>query len=436
MSKMKRFLLSFLMVFTLILMSGSSIVFATESTTQASTSENDVQPPAYDITIKIVPEKGWLVSTTKVKVKVVDNKNTGTFQLKKLEAKIGVNGSWQDITNDGYIEVAENCTVYAQATDSYGTVYSQMRYLDGYDTTPPTFNAAVNNGVLTVEAHDTESGVDCIYINGYKFTPNSKGKLTVRLQRFDSTYTNFSIYVTDNSGNESEPFVIENPYYKADTGEEEDEDTANPSDSLPQDATANETGESSAQITSVTDENGDDISDLVDGKQFYSVVTKNGQQFYIVIDMTGGEYFEGSTDTPASGGGTVYFLTNISNNDLLNVTADGEVTLPYNSQAAGNSIDDETVSQNEKESTEETTEAKEEEEEESSSGSFIYIILGIIAFVVIVVVFRSKKSGKSRTDIINEEEEEEEDEEDDEDGVELTAENMEQFTDDEEQEHE
>lgn len=436
MNKVKKILLCFLLVFTMILMYGSSVVFATENskTEESNNEDNKTNPPVYDVTVKIVPEKGWLVSTTKVNIKVIDNKNTGTFRLKKLEAKIGVNGTWQDITEDGYIEVAENCTVYAQATDSYGTVYSQMRYLDGYDTTPPTFNAAVNNGVLTVEAHDTESGVDCIYINGYKFTPNKKGKLTVRLQKFDATYANFSIYVTDNSGNESEPFIIENPYYKPDTGDEDD-DSPNPSDSLPSDATANETGESSAQITSVTDENGDDISEEVDGKQFYSVVTKNGQQFYIVIDMTGGEYFEGSPDSPASGDGTVYFLTNISNNDLLNVTSDGEVTLPYNSQAANNSIDDEAVSNNDEDTTENTTEEEtEKEEKKSSNDSFIYIVIGIIAFVVIIVVFRRKKSGKTKTDIIDEDDYFDEDEDD---GVELTADNMGQFTEEEEeQEHE
>lgn len=231
--------------------------------------------------------------------------------------------------------------------------------------------------------------------------------------------------------------MIENPYYKPKT--DEDDDSPNPSDSLPSDATANETGESSAQITSVTDENGDDISEDVDGKQFYSVVTKNGQQFYIVIDMTGGEYFEGSTDTPASGGGTVYFLTNISNNDLLNVTADGEVTLPYNSQAAGNAIDDETVSNNGQETSEETTEEgekKDKEESDSSNGTFVYIVFGIVAFVVIIVVVRRKKSGKTKTDITDEDDYDE-DEYGEDDGIELTADNFEQFTDDsEEQEHE
>lgn len=446
MNKTKKLLLSFLMVFTMILASGSSVAFATETdakdsnTTESSTKKTDDKAPVYDITVKIVPERGWLVKTSKVNVKVVDNKNTGTFQLKKLEAKIGVNGAWQDITKDGYIEVAENCTVYAQATDSYGTVYSQMRYLDGYDTTPPTFNAAVNNGVLTIEAHDTESGVDCIYINGYKFTPNKKGILKVRLQKFDATYANFSIYVTDNSGNESDPYEIPNPYYKEDTGEDSDEDTANPADSLPDDATANVTGESSGQITSATDENGNDISDEVDGKQFYTVVTKNGQQFYIVIDMTNTEYFEGSTDTAGGGGGTVYFLTNISNNDLLNVTADaenGEVTLPYNSQAAGNAIDDETMSKGEQASEESTEESadKKEEKKESSNDLMLYLIVGVVMVVVLVVVMRRKKSGKSKTEEFEDEEAEDEDEE-----FELTAENMNQLTEaedeDEAQEHE
>lgn len=410
--KIKKWIMVLVLAFAMTFaMAGT--VMAT-SGTDSSTEEK--KAPVYDITINIVPEKGWLVSNSTVDIKVIDNKNTGTFQIKKVEAKIGADGTYQDITDTMSIEVSEKSSVYVTVTDSYGTTYTQTRYIDGYDTTAPTFNVAVNNGVMVIETNDNESGVAAIYINGYKYKPNKKGKLTVRLQKFDASYANFSIYVVDNSGNQSEPYIIDNPYYKASTDEE---DTSNPADSLPTSGEATDTGESSAQVVSVTDEKGNDISDKVNTKQFYSIVTKDGQQFYLVIDMSdsmgSNEYFEGSADTPAyyPSNGTVYFLTYVSNNDLLNITSSDEVTLGYNSVAGGNNIDEEATSHNPEEETETTEESTEEKAEESGSGNnpMAIIIVLVVVGCIVFATMKSKSSGKNKTPMESGDESEEDESE-------------------------
>lgn len=87
------------------------------------------------------------------------------------------------------------------------------------------------------------------------------------------------------------------------------------------------TGESKAEVTSVTDEDGEDITNEVKSKQFYSIVTADGQQYFLVIDMTAAQDKSGDTESTAFAGegsasknnnpnnGTVYFLTSVSNRE-------------------------------------------------------------------------------------------------------------------------
>ena len=391
-------------IFSIIFFNGYD-VYAVETTTATTTA------PKYDITINIVPEKGWKVKTSKVDVKIYDNGITGTFRVKKVEARIGNDGEWQDITDDRVVEVSENCTVYVQVTDAYGTVYTKSRYINKYDTTPPSLNCAVNNGVLTVDTHDADSGVKKVYINGYKYTPDSSGKVRVRLQKFDASYANFTVYAVDKVGNESEPYTIENPYHKESSGDDEggDGEESNPADSLPADATTNVTGDSAASITSVTNQNCKDISNKVTKKQFYNIVTQDGQEYYLVIDMTS-TLDQGENDFNGVSEGTVYFLKSVSNNDLLNFTnsgEDAEVTLGYNSVAASNMIDDdeeltdeERAGLEEAENEEKDGKEKKKDEKKKSGGSssLIFIVLIAVAVVVVLVKLKGGKKGTIKTD--------------------------------------
>ncbi len=192
-----------------------------------------------------------------------------------------------------------------------------------------------------------------------------------RLQKFDASYQKFYIYAVDNAGNMSPVNTIANPYYKDPNASKEgqDSDAANPADSLPSNADANVTNPSTGTVTSVTDEDGNDISTEVKRKQFYTIVTADGQQYYLVIDMSAA-YTDDDGVNVTPDDGTVYFLTSVSNQNLLNFVDGNEQTLPQNSIAANNSIDDETVTPEMDESTEATTEEEPEPvEKKKSSGS-------------------------------------------------------------------
>lgn len=386
---------------------------ATEQATEVIESEK----ADYKLKITAQLEKeGWYSDKANVKVKVEKIYGNSKFKIEKVEAKIGSTGAWIDITDDMSFEIQENCTTYIKVTDVYGAEFEKARSFKCFDTVAPTLNAAVNEGLLNIMTYDTESGVKEVYVNEYSFVPDQNGVITVRLQKFDASYQKFYIYAVDNAGNMSPVNTIANPYYKDPNASEEDEDSdaANPADSLPSNADANVTNPSTGTVTSVTDEDGNDISTEVKRKQFYTIVTADGQQYYLVIDMSAA-YTDDDGVNVTPDDGTVYFLTSVSNQNLLNFVDGNEQTLPQNSIAANNSIDDETVTPEMDESTEATTEEEPEPvEKKKSSGSnlILYVIVGLVAFVVIGVKVLGGKKGKAdqNDDELYGEGEEEEDE--------------------------
>lgn len=373
----------------------------------ATTEEVDTTKGKLKITIE--PEKkGYYSESAKmiVKVEKISTKAPRTT-IEKVEFKIGASGSWQDITDDMYFDVTENCTVYVKVADQYGNTYEKSRLIKIFDTVAPTLNAAVNEGLLTVMTYDTESGVDCIYINGYKYVPDKNGIVSIRLQKFDATYQNFYIYAIDKAGNTSQVNNVQNPYWTDPNAETDDnEDTKNPAEDLPDNAQASTTGTSSAEVTSVTDENGEDITDQISGKQFYSIITSDGQQYYLVIDMTSVQKDReenasytgtGASATSSPNNGTVYFLTSVSSQNLLNFVNDEEQTLPHNSVAANNSIDPNEVTPVSDESVKEEKQEKDKEVKPKKKSSFkwwyiLAVIAGVGAFLILVVAIKNVKS--------------------------------------------
>ena len=81
--------------------------------------------PSVKITINT--PSGWHNDTTKVTVKVEDTIVSGNFTVQTVKAKVGQNGSWTDITEDMYIEISENSTIYVQVTDQKGKTYDGLK---------------------------------------------------------------------------------------------------------------------------------------------------------------------------------------------------------------------------------------------------------------------------------------------------------------------
>ena len=66
------------------------------------------------VKITITTPTGWHNDTTKVHISVEDTVKSGNFTIQKVQAKVAQNGSWTDITEDMYVEISENSTIYVQ----------------------------------------------------------------------------------------------------------------------------------------------------------------------------------------------------------------------------------------------------------------------------------------------------------------------------------
>lgn len=406
---------------------------------------------APNVKISINTPSGWHNSSTKVHISVEDIAKSGNFTVKSVQAKVAQNGSWTDVTEDMYVEISENSAVYVLVKDQKDKTYEKNRYIKCFDFTAPTLNAAVNDGLLSIKAHDTDSGVKAVYVNGYEFTNLTNDTLNVRLEQFDTGYQYFSIQAVDNAGNMSEVYRVDNPYYKDPADTEGNEE--NPAGGLPVSAQATEPTSATAQVTehTTTDSEGNTIEEtnMADqeedadksdaagerGKEFYTIQTASEKVFYLIIDKDGDEE-------------TVYFLTEIRENDLLNVTTDNSETLPKNSVALesaipviesalpGSEAEDNTVEDETEESDESTDEIPEDMEEETAEESPLaaYIILGIIGVGVIGAAYYFKVVRK-KEDFLDEDDEEDEDEEYD-DSDDEDDDSEEDFFDDKEDEAE
>ena len=398
-----------------------------------------------NVSISINKPDGWFNDTVAVTFRVADVAHTGNFEVAKIQAKVGQNGSWTDVTEDKKLDISENCTVYVQVTDQKGNTYEKNRAIKCFDTTKPTLNAAVSDGLLSVQVHDTDSGAKAVYVNGYEFKELTNGTLNIRLQQFDAGYEYFTISAMDNAGNMSEVYKTKNPYYK-DPADESDE---NPAEQLPVNAEATKPGNATATVTehTRTDSDGNTISQTPEeqkkeefakadaaekaesgdtekeqsgqGKEFYTIQTASEKVFYLIIDRDGEEEM-------------VYFLTEITENDLLNVTSDNSETLPKNSAALESAIptgegalpnnngempedtqqaEEDTEDVENTEDVEGTEETEPEEKAEEPNPVISYILMGALAIAFIGGAYYFKVVRKKKEDFIEDEDEDEEDDE-------------------------
>ncbi len=397
-----------------------------------------------NVSISINKPEGWFNDTVAVTFQVADMAHTGNFEVMKIQAKVGQNGSWTDVTEERKLEISENCTVYVQVTDQKGNTYERNRAIKCFDNTKPTLNAAVSDGLLSVQVHDTDSGAKAVYVNGYEFTELTNGTLNIRLQQFDAGYEYFTISAMDNAGNMSEVYKTKNPYYK-DPADESDE---NPAEQLPVNAEATKPGSATGTVTehTKTDSDGNTIEQTPEeqkkqafaeadaaekaesgdkeqpeqGKEFYTIQTASDKVFYLIIDRDGEEEM-------------VYFLTEITENDLLNTTSDNSETLPKNSAALESSIptEESALPNNNGEKPEETQQTEEntgdaegtedvesteetepEEKAEEPNPIVSYILMGVLATAFIGGAYYFKVVRKKKEDFIEDEDEDEEEYED------------------------
>lgn len=359
--------------------------------------------PAYaaeDNSIDIEKPSGWKQGETTITVTTNAGKLGEGVTITKLEAKVGENGSWTDITDSHSISIDKNETVYVRATDSEGNVYEQNRSIKCYDSEKPTLAASLTDGVLTIQGKDTISGIASVTVNGTEYRDLTDGTLKIQLTQKDFTTKKIEITATDTAGNTSDKYSLQNPYYEwavkqaiaqsADasgnnattttpTGEEQHVTSPLPQDAKPSEPTTSTGTVEDRTVTGIEQELADQ-NETVDkisstttaaGKEFYTISTKSGKVFYLIIDN------EQSQDN-------VYFLTEVDEQDLMNFTLSDTVTLPDvdTVYATVDDEDDQTETPAPEEESTEETEAPEEPEvqdPEKASNVGSYLLIGLIA---------------------------------------------------------
>ena len=359
--------------------------------------------PAYaaeDNSIDIEKPSGWKQGETTITVTTNAGKLGEGVTITKLEAKVGENGSWTDITDSHSISIDKNETVYVRATDSEGNVYEQNRSIKCYDSEKPTLAASLTDGVLTIQGKDTISGIASITVNGTEYRDLTDGTLKIQLTQKDFTTKKIEITATDTAGNTSDKYSMQNPYYEwavkqaiaqsADansnnattttpTGEEQQVNSPLPQDAKPSEPTTSTGTVEDRTVTGIEQELADQ-NETVDkisstttaaGKEFYTISTKSGKVFYLIIDN------EQSQDN-------VYFLTEVDEQDLMNFTLSDTVTLPDvdTVYATVDDEDDQTETPAPEEESTEEPEAPEEpevQEPEKTSNLGSYLLIGLLA---------------------------------------------------------
>ena len=290
--------------------------------------------------------------------------------------------------------------------------------------------------------------------------------MNIRLQQFDAGYQYFTMQAADHAGNISEVYKTANPYYKdqdaVDSGE--NSDTAN----LPLSAEATDLSSAAAPVVqhTVTDNNGDITKEISgegkdsadkkttkkisadskakykneenkvqdnNGREFYTIQTDSEKVFYLVIDRKGNNE-------------EVYFLTEISENDLLHVTADNSRTMPKNSavlesgmSASGDNLSDRYTKNGESGQTDQIMEetcgddAKDAENADDNlsennkkeNPAAAYVIIGILAAGIAGVRFYLKSVHEKKEAFLDEEDDEDNETYEDDKGDNLYDEEME-----------
>ena len=359
--------------------------------------------PAYaaeDNSIGIEKPSGWKQGETTITVTINAGKLGEGVTITKLEAKVGENGSWTDITDSHTISIDKNETVYVRATDSEGNVYEQNRSIKCYDSEKPTLAASLTDGVLTIQGKDTISGIASVTVNGTEYRDLTDGTLKIQLTQKDFTTKKIEITATDTAGNTSDKYSLQNPYYEwavkqaiaqsADansnnattttpTGEEQQVNSPLPQDAKPSEPTTSTGTVEDRTVTGIEqelaeqNETVDKISSTTTaaGKEFYTISTKSGKVFYLIIDN------EQSQDN-------VYFLTEVDEQDLMNFSLSDTVTLPDMDTvyATVDGEDDQTETPAPEEGSTEESEAPEEpevQEPEKTSNFGSYLLIGLIA---------------------------------------------------------
>ncbi len=289
------------------------------------------------ITIEIMLPADWASTSAAAKVCVTDQTGGG---FASAEVRID-RGGWQNITASlerrdsryyGTVDITANCTVYVRVTGHDGQVYENSRYMECFDTTPPTVRASISGNVLRVEVSDDLSGVAQITVGGKCYTNLTDNAVDVPLKDL-GTSEQITVQAADKAGNYSQTYQVKNPNYKAPAANQPAQTptatppaattpvkpttpitTTTPSTTKPSTSTTTPPS-GSASVTTDPEQTAkpltpdgqgtvvDNVTDQ-DSKEFFTFTTPSENTFYLVIDK------QRESEN-------VYFLNAVTESDLL-----------------------------------------------------------------------------------------------------------------------
>lgn len=267
-----------------------------------------------------VPD-GYINSTNKITVSTCEDESK---ELVSVRVKLD-HGAYKDITDSKQFSVDENCTAYVKVKyvdkDGNEEVNELTKEIKNYDGVAPKVSAYIKGEDLMIQVTDEISGAQVLNVDGIDYTDLADGAISINLKNLENTTEYFTVYALDKANNKTKTLRINNPYY---VGEDPLSNTDRGVDN-PQSVVSTKPTSATGVITSHTDEDGDDISNVTyrewkngnvssngnGSKQFFTVKTKTDKVFYIVVDESFNQQ-------------TAYLLTEASENDLLNfVNYDG-----------------------------------------------------------------------------------------------------------------
>jgi hypothetical protein len=265
-------------------------------------------------------------------------------------------------------------------------------YAQTPDTTPPTLTAVLDNGTLTATAKDDGSGVDSIYVGKHRFATLADGTAVLRFKDYAGTADKqVEVYATDVAGNRSVSVMVDNPYYAAPasptpaptptptpapsatptpapsanpTPSPTEEPTPTPGTDLPEpqppaDGTTEEAIPDGGNA--FTPDGGGTVQDNAtdaDGKEFFTVTSAAGNVYYLIIDRQRGTE-------------NVYFLSPVTEDDLMGLTDGGAITEPGLTQPEPQTPEPSAPTE-QPEQTE-----PEQEQDGGGTGTIIFILLAV-----------------------------------------------------------
>ena len=235
------------------------------------------------------------------------------------------------------------------------------------ESVPPTIKAWIDGELLLIEATDSDSGVEAVFINDERVNYRVDGGLALSVSEYGDEGDTLSIYAIDFAGNKSEVVTVDIPIKNP---------PVQPNPFTP-----------SGQAT-VVDQATDE-----DGKDFYTFTTPEGNVFYLIIDH------QRESDN-------VYFLNAVTENDLLALAEKSD------SGNSGAIPTPEPTPQPEPEPTPDP-EPEPPVKESGGNGTMIFIIIAIAAIGgagYYIKVIRPKQQATAFDDDMDDEDDEDEDE--------------------------